>query len=92
MPTHLFKIILAEGRKGEGAPSTRLPAMGVFVIPNKKLGSVDLIEFQVSLEKLEAYTGTTFHSKLDRSKVCTGHVGTHANMKILICVRLLKTI
>lgn len=43
--------------------------MGVFVIPNEKIGNVDLTRFQVSLEKLEAYTGNTFHSKLDRSKV-----------------------
>ena len=45
------------------------PAMGVFVIPNEKIGNVDLTHFQVSLEKLEAYTGTIFHSKLDRDRV-----------------------
>ena len=71
VPTHLFKIILVEGRKGKEATSTDHPAMGVFVIPNEKIGDVDLTHYQVSLEKLEGYTGTTFHSKLDRSKVCT---------------------
>lgn len=66
----MFKIILAEGKKVESGTSTnQSPAMGVFVIPNEKIGNVDLTRFQVGLEKLEAYTGTTFHSKLDRSKV-----------------------
>ena len=70
MPTHLFKIIVAEGRKGDDSTSSSgSPVMGVFVIPNKKIGNVDLTQFQVSLEKLEACTGTTFHSKLDRSRV-----------------------
>ena len=72
VPTHLFKIILVEGKRGsdDDSPTSRgPPAMGVFVIPNKKVGDVDLTRFQVSLEKLEAYTGTTFYSKLDRGKV-----------------------
>ena len=70
MPTHLFKIILAEGRRGDdNTSSSSSPAMGVFIIPNEKIGDVDLTRFQVSLEKLEAYTGTTFHSELDRNKV-----------------------
>ena len=56
-------------RSNDNASSSGPPAMGVFVIPNEKIGNVDLTRFQVSLEKLEAYTGTTFHSKLDQSKV-----------------------
>ena len=64
VPTHLFKIILAEGKGKQSA-------MGVFIIPNKPIDNVDLTHFQVSLETLEAYTGTTFHLQLDRSKVYT---------------------
>lgn len=68
VPTHLFKIIVAEGKRDEAESP---PAMGVFVIPNKKIGHVDLTNFQVTLEELEAFTGTSFHSELDRSKVCS---------------------
>ena len=59
-----------EGKEEENTASTDHPAMGVFVIPNEKIGDVALTDYQVTLEKLEGYTGTTFHSKLDRSKVC----------------------
>ena len=44
--------------------------LGVFVIPNKPLSDVDLTRFQVTLEELESQSGTTFHSRLDRSKAC----------------------
>ena len=63
VPTHLYKIIMADD--GPGAA----PVMGVFVVPNRPLRDVSLTQFQVSLEELEAHTGTTFHSNLDRSKV-----------------------
>ncbi len=66
VPTHLFKVILAEGGKE--------PALGVFIVPNRPIGDVDLTRFQVSLEELELHVGCTFHSKLDRDKVNKEHV------------------
>lgn len=67
VPTHLFKIILAEDTTSNS--SAPWPVLGVFVIPNKPIKDVNLLKFQVSLEQLEGYTGTTFYSKLDRSVV-----------------------
>lgn len=61
-PTHLFKVILAE-KKDE------VSSLGVFIIPNKAIGQVDLTEFQVRLDELESYTGNVFHPELDRMKV-----------------------
>lgn len=74
VPTHLYKIIMADD-----GPSTA-PVMGVFIVPNRPLRDVSLTEFQVSLEELEAHTGTTFHSKLDRSKVF---------IELVICISFL---
>ena len=66
VPTHLFKIILAEDTSSSGSVT---PVLGAFVIPNKPIKDVDLTRFQVDLDKLETYTGTMFYPKLDRSKV-----------------------
>jgi hypothetical protein len=44
-----------------------------------------LTRFQVSLEKLEAYTGTTFHSKLDRSKVSYFEIGASCLLTQIVC-------
>ena len=64
VPTHLYKIILAEE-----AETSSPPMLGVFIIPNQSIGDVGLTQFQVSLEDVESHTGTKFHGKLDRSKV-----------------------
>ena len=64
VPTHLYKVILAEG--GE---ISKQPVLGVFIIPNQPIKNVDLTGFQVTLEELESYTGYRFHSKLEREKV-----------------------
>ena len=64
VPTHLYKIILAEE-----ATSSSLPMLGVFIIPNKSIGDVGLTQFQVTLEDVESHTGIKFHRKLDRNKV-----------------------
>ena len=66
VPTHLYKVILAEGG--------REPALGVFIVPNRPIGDVDLTEFQVSLEELESHVGCTFHAKLEREKVGANRV------------------
>ena len=65
VPTHLFKVILAEA-EAEGG---KRPALGAFVVPNKPIGDVPLTQFQVSLEELESHVGCTFHSRLDRGNV-----------------------
>lgn len=45
VPTHLFKVVLAEGGEKQ--------ALGVFIIPNKPVeNNVDLARFQVSLEHM----------------------------------------
>lgn len=61
VPTHLFKVVLAEG-KGD-------PALGVFVVPNKPIKDADLTQFQVGLKELESQLGCTFFSKLKSEKV-----------------------
>ena len=51
------------------SPSPSLPK-GVFIVPNEPIkADVDLTSFQVSLDKLESQTGSTFHPSLDRRKV-----------------------
>ena len=63
VPTHMFKIILAEREKEQ--------ALGVFIIPNAPVESkTQLSQFQVSLEELESHLGCTFHYKLNRAMVC----------------------
>ena len=42
---------------------------GVFIVPNKPLGDINLTRFQVTLNELETLTGTMFHSTLDRNQV-----------------------
>jgi len=54
--------------------------LGVFVVPNKPLGDVDLTRFQVTLEELESQSGTTFHSRLDRSKACMLESHSHTSL------------
>ena len=54
--------------------------LGVFVVPNKPLGDVDLTRFQVTLEELESWSGTTFHSRLDRSKACMLESHSHTSL------------
>ena len=61
VPTHLFKVVLAEGETE--------PALGVFVVPNKPIKDADLTQFQVSLKELESQLGCIFFSKLKREKV-----------------------
>ncbi len=62
VPTHLFKIVLAENRNAE-------PSIAVFIVPNKDIKETPLVSFLVSLEQLEDYIGWTFFPRLDRAKV-----------------------
>lgn len=91
VPTHLYKIVLAEKEgqqpamgkfifqksNGLDLPFSYSISAGVFIVPNQPLGNEKLREFQVPLEELERHVGTTFHSKLDRSKVSTEYVIIH---------------
>ena len=67
VPTHLYKVILAEMDSVETTPSL---TMGVFIVPNVPLGNEDLSTFQTTLPDLEKLSGISFHSKLDTSQVC----------------------
>ena len=54
MPTHLYKVILAED-------DDKQPVLGAFVIPNEPVSfEHKLHDFQVSLEDLERYSGLEF--------------------------------
>ncbi|KAK3587995.1 hypothetical protein CHS0354_014516 [Potamilus streckersoni] len=62
VPTHLYKIIVAE-RKSQPV------ALGVFIIPNEPLDfSHHLTKYQITLPQLESRTGINFVPKLDLSK------------------------
>jgi len=68
VPTHLFKIVVAE--KGAGRP-----LLGVFVVPNVAIPSArQLHEFKVDLQFVESRSGLQFLPLLERSKsqdLCT---------------------
>ena len=57
VPTHLFKVILVE-RKND------FPMMAAFIVPNEKLKTQPLENFQVPLHTLERRTGLHFLDKL----------------------------
>ncbi|CAI8009268.1 Nuclease EXOG, mitochondrial [Geodia barretti] len=69
VPTHLYKVILAETDDSSDPASQPPPSLGVFVVPNKPLGDEELTSFQTTLTELETLCGISFHSKLDRSNV-----------------------
>ena len=62
VPTHLFKVVLAEKRGVE-------PSLAVFIIPNENIRDTPLVSFSVSLEQLEDFTGWSFFPRLNRVKV-----------------------
>lgn len=69
VPTHLFKIIVAEN-DGESQP-----LLAAFVVPNKPIAmDTSLVSFQVPLEFVESRTGLLMLPSLDRHKarnLCT---------------------
>lgn len=77
VPTHLYKVILAETDYSDSdhtsrpPPPSSPPTLGVFVVPNRPLGDEELTSFQTTLTDLETMSGISFHSKLDRSQVRT---------------------
>lgn len=63
VPTHLFKVILAQKN-----PSSDTLALGAFVVPNRPIGfDHSLVEYQVSLSDLERMSGLSFYPKVDPS-------------------------
>ncbi|KAF2071024.1 hypothetical protein CYY_007645 [Polysphondylium violaceum] len=65
VPTHLFKVILAEP-----LDDTEPVAIGSFIIPNQPIGSeAQLLDYEVPLQELQKKTGLQFFRKLDFSKV-----------------------
>jgi len=64
VPTHLFKIVVAEKQGIVGKP-----LLGVFVVPNAAISSDrQLREYKVDLEFVESHTGLQFLPLLDRRK------------------------
>ena len=57
VPTHLFKVILIK-REND------FPMMGAFIVPNQKIKTQPLENFQVTLKTLELRTGLHFFDKL----------------------------
>ena len=81
VPTHLYKVILAE-TDDTSAPASLPPlppTLGVFVVPNRPLGDEELTTFQTTLSDLETLSGISFHSKLDRSQVWGVYRGRFSN-------------
>ncbi|XP_019849030.1 PREDICTED: nuclease EXOG, mitochondrial-like [Amphimedon queenslandica] len=62
VPTHLFKILLAEREDEEP------PLLGSFIIPNKPVSDCPLRTFQVPLETIEKHSGSHFLQNLQRNK------------------------
>ncbi|GAX85438.1 hypothetical protein CEUSTIGMA_g12854.t1 [Chlamydomonas eustigma] len=59
VPTHFYKVILADGRRGKG--SSREVGVGAFVMPNAPIDpQLPLTAFTVPLEPLEQLAGMRF--------------------------------
>ncbi|KAH8153056.1 uncharacterized protein LAJ45_02643 [Morchella importuna] len=66
VPTHFYKVVVAEGGKEDGGGSV---AVGAFVLPNAPIGnSVALREFEVPLEVVERASGLVFLEKLEKGR------------------------
>lgn len=64
VPTHLYKIIMAED------PSLEMPLMSAFIVPNHPIANDKaLVDFKVPLSALERKVGLRFHSLLNRNSV-----------------------
>ena len=62
VPTHYFKVILAENNSNERF-------VAAFVMANEAVhDSIPLEQFAVQLDHVEKFTGLTFFDRLDRSK------------------------
>jgi len=65
VPTHLFKVILAEPANGDEPV-----AVGSFIIPNQPISSeAQLLDYEVPLQEIQKKTGLQFFRKLDYSQV-----------------------
>jgi len=71
VPTHLYKIVLCQGRKeGElGKSEETDAAIGGFMVPNEGISwSKDLRDFQLPINEIERVSGLTFYPQLDRQR------------------------
>jgi len=70
VPTHLFKIVLCQGRKqSDGSTSTVESAIGGFMVPNEGISwSKDLRDFQLPVGEIERVSGLSFYPNLNRQK------------------------
>ncbi|CAY72134.1 uncharacterized protein PAS_chr4_0864 [Komagataella phaffii GS115] len=67
VPTHFFKLVVAEDPKNRRNPGD--VALAAFVLPNEPIpNSVKLTDFEVPLEALERATGLEFMRKLEPQK------------------------
>ncbi|XP_062900559.1 nuclease EXOG, mitochondrial-like [Mobula hypostoma] len=67
VPTHLYKVILAQKDSASSAPLS----LGAFVVPNEPIGfDHQLAEYQVNLQTLEKMAGLTFFPVLDKTSQC----------------------
>jgi len=71
VPTHFYKVIVAEGQKGTAGPL----AVGAFVLPNARIdNSTPLTAFSVPVEIVERASGLDFLSNLpmnQRKSLCS---------------------
>jgi len=69
VPTHLYKLILAEKRDNNSDKEGR-HFMAAFVVPNKHISKENTLkDFWVPVPELERRIGYRFHSNLDRSTI-----------------------
>ena len=85
VPTHLYKVILAEEEDTHSPALSPSLSMAVFVVPNEPLEGVDLSQFQTTLHDLETMTGIQFHSKLNLSQVIAHSYNTGNEYVVTVC-------
>jgi len=78
VPTHFFKVVLAE-RRGEDPPgkkgARKRRALGAFVMPNEPIApGTPLAAFAVPLDSLETTAGMTFFPRLGGDRVAADDV------------------
>ena len=69
VPTHLFKIVLCQGRKQSDDSTVSESAIGGFMVPNEGISwSKDLRDYQLPVGEIERVSGLSFYPNLDRPK------------------------
>ena len=77
MPTHFFKVVLAERASG-GAEGDQQAALGAFVLPNMPVQpGTPLTAFSVPVESLEEAAGRLMNSCNAQECSCSGSYLLH---------------